>query len=136
MDFHGVKVAVVVDGQILMHLRDDKPGLFNANMWDFAGGGREGDESPIECAVREVEEEFGILLTPESFVWENVYPAQKDPSQKAYFMVAALSPDALPHINLTEGQKWQLFTQEDFFSDPRVIGALKERFNDYVLSNK
>ena len=46
MDFHGVKVAVLVGDKLLMHLRDDKPGLFNANMWDFPGGGREGNETP------------------------------------------------------------------------------------------
>jgi hypothetical protein len=38
-DFHGVKIALLVGDKILMHLRDNKPGLFNANMWDFVGGG-------------------------------------------------------------------------------------------------
>lgn len=136
MDFHGVKVALLIDDKLLLHLRDNTPGLFNANMWDFPGGGREGTESPIECAIREIDEELSILLTPESFMWERKYPAQKDPNQSAYFMVATLSANALPQIHLTEGQKWQLFTEEDFFADPQVIGALKERFKDYTQEGK
>ena len=72
MNFHGVKIAVLVDGKLLMHLRDNKPGLFNANMWDFPGGGREQNETPRECAIREVFEEFGINLESESIVWEMI----------------------------------------------------------------
>lgn len=130
--FHGVKIAILVDGKLLMHLRDNTPGLFNANMWDFPGGGREGTETPRECAIREVQEEFGIGLPLESFVWEKVYPAQKDPSQKAVFMVASVSREKLDKIQLTEGQRWDLFGQETFFTKEDVIPALKMRFKDYV----
>ncbi|MEZ4195210.1 MAG: NUDIX domain-containing protein [Candidatus Paceibacterota bacterium] len=70
MKFNGVKVAVLFGDKLVMQLRDDKPGLRFANMWDFPGGGREGEETPIECAIREIKEEFGILLKSESFVWQ------------------------------------------------------------------
>ena len=136
MDFHGVKVALLCDGKLLMHLRDNKPGLFNANMWDFPGGGREGQETPQECAMREVQEEFGITLTKESFVWEKVYPAQKDPNQKALFMVANITKEDVEKINLTEGQQWTLMTEDNFFQKEDVIGALKERYKDYLNSVK
>lgn len=98
MEFHGVKIAVLVEGKLLMHLRDNKPGLFNANMWDFPGGGREGDETAEECAIREIYEEFGITINSNSFVWERVCPAMKDPSQKAIFMVAIISKDVLSTV--------------------------------------
>ena len=136
VDFHGVKVAILVDDQLLLHLRDNKPGLFNANMWDFPGGGREGSESPQECAVREVEEELCVKLNASAFIWEKVYPAQKDPSQKAYFMVATMSRDSVADIDLQEGQRWKLFSQEEFFKREDVIEALKERFKDYLESKK
>lgn len=136
MDFHGVKVAVLVGNKLLMHLRDNKPGLFNANMWDFPGGGREGNETPTECAMREIREEFGIDITPEVIIWEKEYPAQKDPNQKAIFMVAKVSDDVVKRINLTEGQRWDLFDQDSFFQDKDVIEALKFRFNDFLTSNK
>lgn len=132
MDFHGVKVALTHEGKLLLHLRDDKPGLFNANMWDFAGGGREGDETPEECAVREVKEELAIKLTPESFVWRKEYPAQKDPAQKAWFMVAEISPKDIESVVLGEGQTWKLMDQEEFFKRSDVIEALKGRYQDYL----
>ena len=125
MNFHGVKVALLCEDKLLMHLRDNKPDLFNANMWDFSGGGREGEETPQECAIREVKEEFEIDLTPELFIWEKDYPAQKDPSQKAYFMVAKVSKGDIDNINLHEGQRWLLFTQEEFFAKDDVVEALK-----------
>ncbi|MCB9810722.1 MAG: NUDIX hydrolase [Candidatus Nomurabacteria bacterium] len=132
MDFHGAKIAILMDDKILMYLRDNKPGLFNANKWDFLGGGREGDETPIGCVIREVKEEIGLSLAEEAIVWEKIYPAQKDPNQKAVFMVAKLEKVDVGEINLTEGQKWRLFTQEEFFEREDVILALKERFRDYI----
>ncbi len=136
MDFHGVKIALLVEDRIFLHLRDNKPGLFNANMWDFVGGGREGNETPVACALREIQEELGIVLSPTAIVWQKEYPAQKDPNQKAIFMVATIPKSMIDAINLTEGQEWKLFTQDEFFSDPQVIGALKERFRDYLITTK
>jgi len=134
MNFHGVKVAILVEDKLLLHLRDNKPGLFNADMWDFPGGGREGDETPEECAIREVEEEFCIKINQTSFIWKKVYPAQKDPNQNAYFMVAMVPKEAMQNIDLREGQKWKLFSLDDFFKRGNVIEALKDRFNDYLKS--
>lgn len=136
MEFHGVKIAILIEGKLLMHLRDDKPGLFNANMWDFPGGGREGNESPEQCAIREVSEEFGIDTSELSIVFKKEYPAQKDPTQKAFFMVAELNNLDTKSIALTEGQRWELFEQAEFFSKKDVIEALKVRFKDYLDSKK
>jgi len=133
-DFHGVKVALFVGEMLLLHLRDNTPGLFNANMWDFPGGGREGDETPEQCAVREVREELGIMLMPESFVWSREYPSQKDRNKCAYFMVACVPESAAQSVVLTEGQTWGLFDQEAFFTKDDVIPVLKERFQDYLDS--
>lgn len=134
MDFHGAKIAVLVNGKLLMHLRDNKPGLFNANMWDFPGGGREGNETPEACAVREIQEEFGINLPLSAFVWQKVYPAQKDSTQKAIFMVAEVNDLDVENIKLTEGQKWELVNQDAFFKREDVVDALKTRFKDYLDS--
>jgi len=134
MNFHGVKIAILVEGKLLMHLRDNKPGLFNANMWDFPGGGREADETPEECAVREVFEEFEITLAHSSILWKKDFPAQKDPNQRAFFLVATIPPEDASKITLHEGQKWELMSPADFFAKDDVILALKERFRHYLDS--
>ena len=60
--------VILVDqaGRILMQLRDDGNGktIPFPNMWNFPGGGAEGDESAMEAAVREIREEFEIDLDP------------------------------------------------------------------------
>ena len=132
MEFNGVKIAVLIDGNLLMHLRDNKPGLFQANMWDFPGGGREGNETPQECAIREIKEEFDITLDPRLIVWEKVFPAMKDPTQNAFFMVAKVPKEVLDTVTLSEGQKWTTFDIETFFAKDDVVDALKGRFRDYM----
>lgn len=134
MNFHGVKIALIVDGKLLMHLRDNRPGLFNANMWNFPGGGREREETPEECIIRELEEELGIKISRDDIIWKKYFPAQKDASQQAGFMVANLDQNVLSEIKLTEGQKWTTFTQEEFFEREDVIEPLKVRFKDYLDS--
>lgn len=134
MEFHGVKIACVFEDKLLVHLRDNKAGLFNANKWDFPGGGREGIETVFECAQREVKEEFGIVISPEKTIWEKEYPAQKDPSQKAVFLVTTISKADVDAIVLGEGQCWDLMGFQTFFSHTDVIDALKARFRDYLLT--
>lgn len=134
MEFHGVKVACIFEDKLLVHLRDNKPGLFNANKWDVPGGGREGNETPVICAIREVKEEFGITLESSAIVWQKQYPAQKDPSQIAFFFVATISQTDVDAIVLGEGQHWGLMDFQTFFNHADVIDALKQRFRDYLIT--
>lgn len=134
MNFQGAKVAILVDGMLLVHLRDNAPGLFNANMWDFPGGGREGDESPLECAIREVNEELEIQLDESDFIWKKSFPAQKDPNQIAFFFVAKIEQPRIKNLVLHEGQKWSLMNQEEFLSRKNVIPAIKARFKSFLES--
>ena len=132
MEFHGVKVALLIGDKLVMHQRDNKPGLFNAGMWDFPGGGREGEETPEQCAIREVQEEFEMNLLPSAFVWKKGYPAQKDPNQRAFFLVARVDDTQVGSIVLHEGQQWALVSTKDFFDRADVVDALKGRFRDYL----
>ena len=133
MKFNGAKVALLYGEKLVMQLRDNKPGLRFAGMWDFPGGGREGEETPVECATHEIEEEFGIRMNPESFVWQKEYPAMHDATQRAYFLVAKVTADDIASITFgSEGQRWDLFNQETFFADENVVPNLKGRFRDYL----
>ena len=59
-DFTGSKIALICGDKVLTILRDDKDDIPCPNMWELPGGGREGNESPFECAAREVYKELGI----------------------------------------------------------------------------
>nr|WP_223244816.1 NUDIX hydrolase [Streptomyces sp. CBMA156] len=63
-DFEGVMVLVTdLAGRLLMHHRDDRPGIAWPGYWAPIGGWREADETPEETAAREVREEAGITIT-------------------------------------------------------------------------
>lgn len=134
-DFSGVKIALVMSDEVLVILRDNNPALWSANMWDFPGGGREDNETPFDCIVREVHEELGITLHQKQILWQKTYPAMKDTQQTAYFMVANIKKDDVKNIVFgDEGQKWKFIKISDFYADPTVIEPLKDRFRDYMSS--
>ncbi|MEV8328184.1 NUDIX hydrolase [Kitasatospora sp. NPDC056731] len=63
-EFEGIMVLVTDrHGRLLMHHRDDKPGIAWPGYWTPIGGWREGVETPQENAAREVREEAGIEIT-------------------------------------------------------------------------
>ncbi len=79
--FHGAKLALLCDGSILTYLRDDKVGIPFPGFWDLPGGGREGTEGPIECVLRELDEEFALRLSPERLKWSRFYPSAIRPKR-------------------------------------------------------
>ncbi len=134
-DFAGVKIALINNDELLMIQRDDKPGLRNAGLWDFPGGGRDGDETPLECIIRETQEELGIILQPEQILWQKVFPARHDDSKSAnaYFMVAKITDDEIEKIVFgDEGQGWKMMSIDEFFSSSEVVEALKGRLTSYL----
>lgn len=60
-------ILISSDGRLLFQLRDNVPDISDPGMLDFFGGGREGDESFLDCVVREVYEEIGFYLPAERF---------------------------------------------------------------------
>ncbi|MGW4447470.1 NUDIX domain-containing protein [Streptomyces sp. NPDC004682] len=47
--------------EILLQLRDDKPGICRPGYWSLLGGGLEPGESPRDGVLREIREEAGIV---------------------------------------------------------------------------
>jgi 8-oxo-dGTP diphosphatase len=60
-------IVIDTDGRFLMQLRDDKPGIVDPGKISLFGGRREGNESFLDCIVREIHEELGCYLLPERF---------------------------------------------------------------------
>jgi len=135
MTFHGTKVALYIGDRLLLIQRDNKPGLRFAGLWDFPGGGREGDETPFTCAAREVYEELALHVPPEAQEWERAYPTMHDPTQVAYFLVIKLPPSAEQQIVFgDEGQGWKLSAVADFLQATDVVEPLKPRLRDYLAT--
>lgn len=64
-----IACAILIDprGRLLLQQRDDVAGILHPGKVGLFGGHREGCETLLECVVREVHEETGLLVPPERF---------------------------------------------------------------------
>jgi len=62
--------AILIDSfdRFLFQRRDNNPGILYPGMIGLFGGHCEGNETFLECVVREVQEEISYFLPPERFV--------------------------------------------------------------------
>jgi 8-oxo-dGTP diphosphatase len=92
------------DGEVLLRLRGDEPGLAHANKWDTIGGSVEAGEGHEQAAIRETDEEIGYELRDP--VWWRDYSTIRGTTLHIY---AAPLDLAAQQIVLTEGQRVEWF---------------------------
>ena len=132
-DFTGCKIALFFGDKLLTILRDNKDNIPWSNMWELPGGGREGDESPLECVAREVFEELGITLTEDCLLWSKVYPSMLYEGRQSVFMVGQLSQNQFDSITFgDEGQTYKLISIEEFLNSKQAVPQLQARLRDYL----
>lgn len=132
-DFTGCKIALFCGDKLLTILRDNKDNIPWSNMWELPGGGREGDESPLECVAREVFEELGIQLTEDCLLWSKVYPSILYEGRQFVFMVGQISQEQFDNIVFgDEGQSYKLMPIEEILGSDKVVPQLQDRVRDYL----
>ena len=124
----GAKVALVAGGMILTYLRDDFAHIPWPGRWDLPGGGREGEETADACVLRELEEEFGLRLSPDRLLWRREMLAMLDARQSSWFFAGVLHPPEIAAICFgDEGQHWQMMPVEDFVTHRQGVPELQRR---------
>jgi 8-oxo-dGTP diphosphatase len=115
--------------EVLLLLRDNKPGIPYPNTWDLPGGHVEGNESPSECIRREMDEELPWLDLGHFRMYEIV----EFPEQINYFFWTRIdaSEETLNKI-LREGQRatWMSLAQVRKTTIAFGFGMIVERFFD------
>ena len=135
-DFTGSKIALICGDKVLTILRDDKDDIPCPNMWELPGGGREGNESPFECAAREVYEELGIHLDEDCLLWSKIYPSVIFKDKQSVFMVGQLRQEQFDNIVFgDEGQGYKLMRIEEFLNSKQAVPQLQGRLGDYLEEN-
>jgi len=114
-------------GEVLLLLRDNKPGIPYPNTWDLPGGHVEGSETPSECICREMGEELpGLDLS--NF---RMYEIVEFPQQINYLFWTRIdvSEEVLNRI-LCEGQRaaWMSRAQVRKTKVAFGFGTIVERF--------
>lgn len=130
--FDGAKLALFLGADLAVILRDDHVGLPFAGYWDLPGGGREGAESPLECALRECIEELGLAVPPEAVIWQRRFAEDQ---QIKWFFVARLPAETAQDVVFgDEGQRWALMPPEDFLAHPKAVPAFQSRLRLFYKS--
>ena len=119
--------------EILLYMRDNKPGIPFPHHWDLFGGHVEDGESPEEALVREVKEELNYDLKdytfyrkyecPEGDAWPNI--------KYIYYGKFNLQ---IEEITLLEGEYSRYFKPEEI-PGVKFANILKTIVSDY-LSDK
>lgn len=132
-DFHGAKVSLISDHHVLTLLRDDSTAIPFPDMWDFPGGGREGDETPQDCVLRELFEEFGLRISANDLIYQASRDGVLAGQSKIWFFGAVLDrldPSQIKFGN--EGQCWELMPVEAYLTHPKAISHLQDGLREFL----
>jgi 8-oxo-dGTP diphosphatase len=135
-DFSGAKIALICGDELIAYKRDYTPGIPFPGTWDLPGGGREGNETPVECALRELDEEFSLRLPPERVIWLRRYDGAAPGDPSGYFLAGAVRRMEIESIRFgDEGQYWQMMDVNVFLTHPEGVPFLQQWLRDYLALN-
>lgn len=129
-DFNGAKLALFIDDSLLVYRRDSRDDIPYPGLLDLPGGGRENNESPQACVLRELQEEFGLMLLPGRLTLARRYTIPFN-GLAGYFFTAELKQAEREIIRFgQEGQWWRLMPVTDFLAHPSGISHLQKLVAD------
>lgn len=130
MDFSGAKLALFLGADLLVIKRDDKPDIPYPGYWDLPGGGREGSESPEDCALRETFEEVSLSIRTSELSWSRSYTRARG---IVWFFVSHQPSSLVQQVKLgSEGQCWRLMNPHDYCCDTLAVPHFAEQLRFYL----
>jgi 8-oxo-dGTP diphosphatase len=133
-NFTGCKLAYIFNENLLVYKRDDRDDIPFPSLWDFPGGGRERGETPEECVLRELEEEFAISFPASRLIYKQKVPNHTDDGNSFFFVAHGMKSEIDAILFGDEGQYWKLMPIDEYMSHPKSIAALKSRLSGYLKS--
>ena len=128
------KIAAIIlendNGEFLLALRDNKPGIPFPNHWDLIGGHVEEGETPEEALVREVKEELDLDLKEYSFF--KIYECLNgDAYENTKYIYTGKINIPIEEITLLEGERPQYFAREEI-PNVKFANIMKSIVLDYI----
>ncbi|HEX3733489.1 MAG TPA: NUDIX domain-containing protein [Mycobacteriales bacterium] len=103
-------LIVTENGDLLMHHRDNKPGIPNPDCWAGFGGAVEDGETVEEAVHREVREETGLQIADPVFLTEAIDHEGDGRAVSLFYVVGGVRPE---DIDLQEGAGVAVHRVED-----------------------
>ncbi len=117
-------------GELLLYLRDNKPGIPFPLHWDLIGGHVEEGETPEQALVREVKEELDIDLKEFSF-FRKYDCNEGDAYPNVKFIYTGRIDLPIEEITLLEGDHPRYFSKEEI-PELKFANILKRIVMDYL----
>lgn len=131
-EFGGCKLALIKEAFLLVYKRDEKENIPFPGMLDSPGGGREGNETPEDCVLRELQEEFGLYLDPSRLVFCETYTSVPS-GRVGHFFDAEITEDEVHNISFgSEGVYWQMMPIQQYLQHPKAVPHLQQRLQKFV----
>ncbi len=116
--------------EILLYLRDNKPGIPFPDHWDLIGGHVEDGESPEEALIREFKEELDLDL--KDYIFYKRYECfTGDVYENIKYIYTAKINLPIEEITLLEGVRPQYFKRTEIPS-VKFANILKSIVMDYI----
>ena len=85
--------------------------------------------------LREVEEEFGIRLSPHAIPYARRYASVDHPGHWGWFLAGRVTPDEVAAIRFgPEGEEWAMLTVAQFLARDDTVPSLRLRLADYLAT--
>lgn len=128
------KIAAIIlendKRELLLYLRDNKPGIPFPNHWDLIGGHLEDGETPGEALLREVKEELNIDLKEYTF-YKKYVCLIGDAYQNIKYIYTGKINLPIDEITLLEGVRPQYFSREEI-PGVKFANILKKIVMEYI----
>ena len=126
-------IALVTNelGEILLHLRDDKPDIPHPNQWGFLGGGCEDGEEPTQAVLRELFEEAELIVKTAEPLCRIV---DIEGSRGLATVFRVVTEVRLADMRLHEGQEIRFFSREQIRELP-LDPLIREILNQFFEPN-
>jgi 8-oxo-dGTP pyrophosphatase MutT (NUDIX family) len=116
-------LLVLEDGQYLLQLRDDKPGIWYPGHWGCFGGAAEPGEDAATTLRRELREELALEIHDPEWFTRFVFDLRAIGStecRRDYFVVT-ITRESLASCILGEGAAFRAFPAETALRDLRLV---------------
>ncbi len=131
MNYYSGVILVTKENSILLQQRDNKPGIKNRNGITTFGGAMNKNETPLEGAIRELQEETNLKPNPEELIFFKDFLKQEDDGSETTLKIFLLNNVEREGLEIYEGQGYVEIRGEDDLSNYNLTPTGRKIVTEY-----